>query len=161
MIEQERIMKQIQIMVTIILILSPPAIAETVYEWTDADHTKRFSDRPPPPGTEYSEIVTSSRPSESTDERPGFNKMIEDAREESRRYEFEQQKKREEAQAIKKEKEQATRQTRIQDQRRDLERQIKALRNRALSTTFSQGMRDAQIKALENKIKQLETEAEN
>jgi hypothetical protein len=47
----------------------------------------------------------------------------------------------------------------IQARRAELEKQIKAVKRRAVSPTYSQGMKNARIRELQQQIDQLETKA--
>ena len=153
-------MKRALMAIMIFLTMFATAFAETIYVWTDANNIMHFSDRPPD-GIEYSEISGSSRPSASVEERLGYDLMVEQARVNSQQYELEKQQKKREAQVQKQEQMLTARRAHVQAQRQVLREQIKALKDRALSPTFSQGMRDAQIEVLEKKIAQLEAQENN
>ncbi len=148
------------------LMAAAPSGAGTIYTWTDKDGNKRFSNEPPPEGvTEYQvQTMPSSATSAETpgqNRRPEYDRMVEEAKAERRQ--LEQERKAAEAAKAAERKRQAEleRQSRIDAQRKELEREIEAIRNRALSPTFSKGMQEAQIKAIQEQIDQLEASPED
>ena len=146
-------------MIVIWLALYTPAAAETIYTWTDKDGTKRFSNEHPPEGvTEYkTETVSSDDPRlrPSNQRRQSYDQMVERAKAES----VELETRRKEAEAARQKElnrqAEAERQRSIDKQVKALEQQIAAVKNRGLSTTYSKGMRDAQIKKLQDQIDRL------
>ncbi len=131
------------------------AAAETIYTWTDAEGTKRFSNSPPPEGVKTFQKQT-VRPSDDATQSPGqrrssFDRMVENATAESNQLE----QRRQAAKAAAQQREAEMEQKQQDDARRKhLEEQIEAIRKRGLSPTYSKGMRDAQIKKIQQQIDQ-------
>lgn len=144
-------MKKIAALVIVACMLAAPAIADTIYIWTDEKGVKRFSNQPPE-GVENFETVegTRSKPEEQT--RPGLEKLVEEVKRENQ--ETERQREQEEALRKAEEKRKAAEEknTRVQTERAQLQKQIDELNNRALSPTFTQGMRDNQIRMIQEKM---------
>jgi hypothetical protein len=137
--------------ILIVLLLAIPALGDTIYIWTDKNGVKRFSDQPPT-DVEKFETVDGAAANTEVENRQGLQQMFDQVERENREAE---QRRAEEAAAAKAEAErkaQAAREARIKAERDRLQQQIDALDNRALSSTFTQGMRDNQIKALRKQI---------
>jgi len=137
--------------ILIVLLLAIPALGDTIYIWTDKNGVNRFSDQPPT-DVEKFETVDGAAANTEVENRQGLQQMFDQVERENREAE---QRRAEEAAAAKAEAErkaQAAREARIKAERDRLQQQIDALDNRALSSTFTQGMRDNQIKALRKQI---------
>ncbi len=154
--------KAILSMIVLWLWAAPMSGAETIYTWTDSNGIQRYSTHQPPEGIRDYKKIESPTPSPEASKateksRDSYNRMVEEARQESKQREL--KRKQEDAARTKKERQkaEAEKQARIQAQRELLEKQIEALENRALSPTYSSGMRQAQIDELRNQIKKLET----
>jgi hypothetical protein len=140
--------------------IAPPAIAETIYTWTDAEGKLHFSDEVPPDTvTGYKKIQTapdSSVPSNvSPERRSSYDFMVEKAKREAQQNE---QQRRNEAEAREKQEKREAElrhKARIEPEKRRLEKAIKDIENRALSPTFSMGMKKAQIEALRKELETL------
>ena len=147
------------------LVSAVPAQSETIYTWTDRDGTRRFSNQPPPEGVKMYQAETVS-PANTADtpaekRRAGYDRMVERAAAESRHLE-QQRKTAEAAKAAEQQRQaEAHRQNHIEAQRKQLEKKIKAIRKRALSPTYTQGMQEAQIEELRQQIKQLSGQPES
>jgi hypothetical protein len=162
----ERTMKPIMLIsFQVLLLLAPPAIAETIYTWTDSEGKQYFSDKVPPDAlSDYKTIETapdSAGPSNVTPQRrPSYDFMVEKAKREAlqsekqRRIEAETRERQEKREA------ELQHKARIEPERRRLEKAIKAIENRALSPTFSMGMKKAQIKTLRQKLEKLENSSD-
>jgi uncharacterized protein YlxW (UPF0749 family) len=139
---------------------APPVIAETIYTWTDSEGKQHFSDEVPPEAvTNYKEIQTapdsSGRSDASPERRTSYDFMVEKAKREASQSE---QQRRKEAEAREKEEKREAelrRKARIEPERRRLEQAIKGVENRALSPTFSMGMKKAQIEKLRKELEEL------
>jgi predicted nuclease with TOPRIM domain len=142
------------------LCLVPPVIAETIYTWTDSEGKQYFSDAPPPDTiTDYKEIQTvpdsSGQSNLSPERRSSYDQMVEEAEKEALQSER-QRRKEAEARAIQEKREaEQRRKARIEPERRRLEQAIEDLENRALSPTFSMGMKKAQIEKLRKELEKL------
>ncbi len=150
-------MKHAAAILLVLIMTVAPAFAGTIYIWTDKDGVKRFSDRPPEGVQDYETVAGSkSKSSEGEGRREGLEKML---REEEAQ-QAEDQAKEKEAEAIRKAEEerkardQKTAATR--EERERLEQKIEALRKRALSPTFTEGMRQYQIDEIQKQIDSLD-----
>jgi hypothetical protein len=140
--------------------------AETIYTWKDKDGVMRFSNGSPPEDVKEYKIVESTPPNSSTVEpndsrRSNYDKMVEQA---SREADAARKKRIKEAAEKAAEKErllEEQRKERIKAERKQLEEQIKAIKRRAVSPTYPNGMKQAQINALVEKIKQLEKQLDS
>jgi valyl-tRNA synthetase len=155
-------MKAIQLIsICLLLCLAPPAAAGTIYSWVDADGRQRFSDQPPPNTVkDYKTIQTAPSTSGTSNSpaqrRSSYDQMVENARQESQQTE---QKRREEAEARalqEKREAEAQHKARTEPERQRINNEIKELEKRALSPTFSPGMKQAQIEKLRKQLKQLD-----
>lgn len=143
-----------------------PQAAQTIYTWTDANGVRHYTTSAPPADAVDPEIyIQGGNETGPADQgnarRESFDNMVERARIEAERLEqerleAERTRERQEREAAEK-----RRQAELAAKRRALQEKIDALRGRALSPTFSQGMRDSQIEALQAQIDQLETRAES
>ena len=150
-----------------VALLCAPAIpyADTIYSWKDKDGVMRYSSEPPPEGvTDYqtttSEITGGSDRAPTNRRRSSYDTMVQEATEEADQSQKERQE-RETAQAAEKKRiaEEKNR-AQIEAQRKELEQQIEAIKNRAVSPTMPHGMKQAQIEELEKKIAELEKGAD-
>ncbi|MFZ1984786.1 MAG: DUF4124 domain-containing protein [Desulfatitalea sp.] len=139
----------------IILLLTIPALGDTIYIWTDKNGVKRFSDQPPT-DVEKFETVDGAADKTQEENRQGLQQMFEQVEQENREADQRRAEKAAAAKAEAQRKAQAAREAKIQAKRDRLQQQIDALNKRGLSSTFTKGMRDNQIKALEKQIDALE-----
>ena len=160
-IQGERAMKPTYLIgLWVILCLAPPVIAGTIYTWTDSEGKQHFSDQPPPDTVaDFKETQTapdaSGQTNLSPERRGSFDQMVEKARQESLQNE-QQRRKEAEARALQEKSEaEKRRMARIEPERRRLEQAIKDIENRALSPTFSMGMKKAQIEKLRKELEKL------
>jgi hypothetical protein len=156
-------MKAIMVVVALAtgLLLAANSSSKTIYSWTDENGVQRFSDHSPPEGVaNFKQFESPSIPPDSpeaTDERrPSYDQMVRRASQNAQR--MEQQRKAEAAARAAEEKRLAEkrRQAKIKAERNRLLQQIEAIRNRALSPTFPQGMKEAQIDKIQKQIDALE-----
>ena len=136
------------------LVMAAPALADGIYTWTDAQGVKRFSDHPPQDVENYEKVegaVTQDTPA-AHDMRPGLQKMLDEVKAQNR--EDDQRKAREAAarQQAEERAAEAAKEAKKQAERQRLQKQIDDLNNRALSPTFTQGMRDNLIKDIQKQI---------
>lgn len=144
-------MKKIAALLIVAFMLAAPAIADTIYIWTDEKGVKRFSNQPPE-GVENFDTVEGSSSKAEEQTRPGLEQLVEEVRRENQ----EAERRREQEETLRKAEEtrKATEEknTKIQAERARLQKQIDELNNRALSPTYTQGMRDNQIRMIQEKI---------
>ena len=137
---------------------------ETIHSWTDSKGVRHFSTTLPPEGalnqkTFIQEDNDSDSSPQGNEKRMSYDVMVDAARIETNRLDRE----RSQAKALRQKQEKDAAEKRREDafqaKRRELQKQIDALMGRALSRTYSKGMRDSQIKAIKDKMAQLEKEA--
>lgn len=156
----------ISLIIVVSLGLPLTIAAETIYTWKDKDGVMRFSNGSPPEDVKEYEIVESTPPSTNALEpddkrRSDYDKMVEQA---SREADTSREKRIKEAAAEAAEKKrlwEEQRKERIKAERKQLEEQIEAIKSRAVSPTFPNGMKQAQINALTEKIKELEKQLDS
>jgi superfamily I DNA and RNA helicase len=142
--------------------LIPSSIdAETIYTWKDKDGVMKFSNEQPPEDVaDFKTIVTPD--AEANDSAPearrrsSFDQMVKQASE-AAHISNEQRiriaaEKAAKQQRIAKEQQEAQRQA----ERKRLESRIEAIEKRAVSRTYPNGMKQAQIEALRKEIEKLE-----
>lgn len=138
----------------LVLLLSMPAFGDTIYVWTDKDGVKRFSDQPPTEVEKF-ETVQGDQSGAEEENRQGLQEMYDQVDRENR----EADQRRAEREAARKaeaeRKAAAQKEARTKAERDRLQQQIDSLKQRALSPTFTKGMRDNQIEALQKQIDEL------
>lgn len=139
------------------LILSVVIVnADTIYTWTDEEGVRRFSDQPPAEAADVQTIAAEPPASADPGARDSYLRMLEEAEQDRRRLEAQREQEAAEAASKAEEEARARRQARIDAERERLQRQIDELNKRMLGPYFSQGMRQAQIDAIQEKIDALE-----
>lgn len=134
--------------------------ADTIYSWKGKDGTLKFSDEPPPEDvTEYqttvSDVTGGSDQAPGNERRSSYDIMVQKATRESDQLRKERQE-RAATQAAEKERvAEEKRKARIAAERKRLEQQIEAIKGRAVSPTYPNGMKQAQINALKKEIEKL------
>ena len=151
--------------VCLIVCITVPAMAGTIYSWTDPEGKQHFSDKPPTDAVrEYKVLETapdaSSPPAPSTKRRSSFDQMVDQAGREAEHLEQQRRKAADERALEEKRKAEAQRKARIEPERQRIQKAIQELENRALSPTFSLGMKKARIDALRKELKKLEASTE-
>jgi len=150
-------MRRILCILIISLFVATPVLAETIYIWTDENGVKRFSNVQPE-GVENYETARSIGSEEDTDDdtRPGLKKMVNDVEKENRA--ADQSKAAEQAREEREDaaQKQAEQDAKNEAERARLQKKIDEINNRALSPTFTQGMRDNQIEEIQKQIDALE-----
>lgn len=134
--------------------------AEKIYTWKDENGVSKFSNSPPPENVTVYEVTetSSTNTNEQTSQsqrRSSFDQMVRQTSNEAAKSK-ERRKERAAAKAaeqkrILEEQEKARRQA----ERNRLENKIEAIKKRAVSPTFPNGMKQAQIDALRKKIENL------
>jgi hypothetical protein len=135
-----------------VLLLASNTPAATIYIWTDADGIRHFSDQPPPEGIENYDVAQGVIDRSGSDQREGFKQMMEEVEQQNQQADQEREAKKAEQAAAEKEKKADEQQARIQTERDRLQKEIDALNNRALSPTFTEGMRQNQIEAIRKEM---------
>jgi len=146
------------VLVAWILLIGNTVPAGTIYTWTDADGVKHYSNQQPPEGNENVQTIGEVQYDEAGADRnrQEYDRMVEEASQKADRHFDQQAREKANQQAERQQQQQEEKDRRIAEQRAVLEKQIEALRNRALSTSFTIGMRDNLIRQLQEKIDQLE-----
>jgi predicted nucleic acid-binding Zn-ribbon protein len=154
-------MKSVMALILFTGLLSAATVsADTVYSWTDEQGVQRFSNDPPPEGIEFFKKFESPTPPQNRsaveERRSSYDQMVRKASEET--LQLEQQREAEAAaQATEKKRmAEAQRKEKIQNERNRLDRQIEAIAKRALSPTYTQGMKQALINEIKKQIAALE-----
>ena len=148
-----------------ILVLPFTIGADTIYTWTDENGVTRFSNESPPENIKTFKViesVPSPAPAPSSESDPGnkrrssYDQMIERVVGESKAAEEKRIQDAAQKEAEKKRELEAQREANRSAQRKQLEAQIEAIKKRAVSPTFPNGMKQAQIDALKKKIEAVE-----
>ncbi|GAB6904644.1 exported hypothetical protein [Desulfosarcina cetonica] len=133
-------------------------MAGSVYTWTDADGVKRFSDSPPPEDAKDVQTIDEipNNPQAEKQQRQDYNRMVDKASQAADR----QLKEEAEKKAMEAEKEADRRKaeldSRVVAEREKLQKEIDAIKGRALGPTFSPGQKAAMIEKVQKKIDSLE-----
>jgi hypothetical protein len=149
------------IFVILVFLFWLPAVvsAEEIYTWKDHNGVQQFGNQPPPEHIKDYKIVESSSAgvqNADNQRRRGYDEMVERA---SKQADASIEKRENEAAAKAAEKKRIVEQQekdRLHHERKRLEAQIEEIKKRAVSPTFPNGMKQAQIEALQKKIKALE-----
>ena len=145
------------------MIVGGPAVAGTIYTWTDANGVQHYSNTQPPEDAanvqtidevDYDAVGADRR-------RMEFDRMVEQASEEAERH-FDQQARQKALQAEqRKQLQKQARAQRVSEEKARLANEIEAIQNRALGPTFTQGMRDNLVRQLQEQIDRLEEGSAN
>jgi hypothetical protein len=144
----------------IILLLTGGSVmaADTIYTWTDEQGVKRFSDQPPGADVGFESIPSVSTTPPADGEREAFTHMMRQVEQTQRQRDMEAQEQAAARAEQARKRSIAERQARIDAERTRLQEQIDALNHRALSPTFTQGMRQARIDKIREEMDALEAE---
>lgn len=149
---------------TVLLFLFGSTVsANTIYTWTDADGVKRYSNSQPPEDAVNVQTIEEIQYDQDNDNqrRQEYDRMVEDASQSADRH-FEEQAEKEKRQAeARQQREQEMKNQQIEKARAELLKEIDDLQKRGYSATFTQGMKENLIKAVQEKIDQLESSAGN
>lgn len=134
--------------------------ADTIYSWKDKDGIMRYSNDPPPEGVTAFQVSASEEtdagdPASGDKRRTSYDTMVEKASQEADRSRQEREAREAAEAAEKKRLAEQKRQERLQAERERLKKQIEAVKNRAVSPTYPNGMKQAQIEALAKEIEKL------
>jgi hypothetical protein len=148
------------LLIALLLFQYEPAFADEIYSWVGKDGTKWFSSEPPPEGIQQFEVITTPGSRDgagapANSRRPGYDQMVDQAGIKADALENERLAKERRAEVLKKRQAEKERRAKNQARRQQLEEKIAAIRNRAVSPTYSQGMKEAQILEIQKQIDQL------
>ncbi|BBO77198.1 hypothetical protein DSCW_46150 [Desulfosarcina widdelii] len=140
-----------------LLLVSNTVPAGTIYTWTDADGVKHYSNEQPPEGIDKVQTIEEVQYDQAgaDQKRQEYDRMVEEASEEADRHFDQQAQKKARQEEERQQQQQEEKDRRIAEQRDRLEKEIEAVRNRALGPNFTQGMKDNLIRQLQEKIDQL------
>lgn len=146
----------------LVFMLGSPVFSGTIYTWTDADGVKRFTNTPPPDDAKDVQTMQELQDDQVgvDPEREAFDRMVEDAGQSADRYFEEQAEKKDQDAQSQGGRQQQAMDRRVAQERAALQAEIDALEGRALSRTFSLGMKKNLIQAVQEKIDQLEDDPE-
>lgn len=145
-------MKKMALALIMLLIAAASAYGGTIYIWTDENGVKRFSDAPPPKGIENYETAEGSTSKPAEGQREGLTKMLEEQKQQSQEEDAKKEAEEAAREAEQKRNAQAEKKAKTQPERDHLQKQINDLQNRALSPTFTEGMRQNQIEKIQKQI---------
>lgn len=142
-----------------------PILAADIYNWTDKNGIKRFTDQPPPPNVKQYKTIQvppdkSSGQETGVDNRTGYDSMVENVKGET--FQREQEKLQEEASraAEEKRKAESVMKARIEAERQRLNEKIDAVNKRTLSRTYDQTFKQARINEIQKQIDKLNNSPE-
>jgi len=151
-------MQKAAISVLLIMLWVYPGLAtENIYNWTDKNGIKRFSDQPPPPNVkQYSTIQIpleqSSGQAPGADNRSGYDSMVEKAKGETWQHEQESIQREASKAAEEKRKAESGMKARIEAERQRLNEKIDAINKRPLSRTYDQSFKQARINEIQKQL---------
>jgi hypothetical protein len=162
-LHQEVRMRWIAIIGFAVWILLPGDIAqaETIYTWTDADGVKRYSNSQPPEDARHVRTIEEIPYNQGNEDRnqQAFDQMVDEAGREADEHFKEQAEKKANDAVLEQAQRKQVQSERIAAQRAELQKKIDAIQGRALGPTFTQGMKDNQIKQIQDQIDNLESSA--
>jgi len=136
--------------------------AEDIYKWTDTKGVQKFSNKPPPEGTDY-EIIEgvsydSSDQAQDRGYRESYERMMERVERQNRQSDAESHQKALDRAQEERRKAETERKSRIQAERRRLQQKIDEINQRGMGPYYTEGMRRAQIEEIQEKIDALEAQ---
>ena len=138
--------------------VSIAAAGDKIYQWVDENGVKHYSDVPPETGREVTVREGAGRNRDdydADDRRKNFDRMVEQLNKEmeiseaQRKRELKAIREKEHLEAEKK------RQAELEKKRSKILKEIEMLEKRAMSPTFTEGMRKAQIDKLKKQLQEL------
>lgn len=142
------------------LLSAANASSDTIYTWTDANGVQQFSNDPPKNVENYQQIETQDirpdSPAAGNNRRSGYDRMVQRATQEARQLEAQRRAKEAAQAAEEKRLAEKRHQEEIAPEHNRLLEQLEAVKNRAVSPTFSPGMKQARIKEIQAQIDALE-----
>ncbi len=136
------------------------ASAGTIYTWTDADGVKRYSNSQPPEDVKSLEMVQEVHSDQADDakKRQEFDRMAEEAGKEADSYFEEQAQKKAQEEETEREEQLVEQSQGIEEELARLRKAIEDIQNRGLGPRFTNGMKENQIRLVQEKIDQLESD---
>jgi Domain of unknown function (DUF4124) len=159
-------MKIIVFMIMVIALIGSAAVAaDTIYSWKDVNGIQRFSSDPPPEGIkDFHKIESQASPPAdrhpSNQRRSSYDEMVQQASQEADQLEQQREAEAAALAAEKKRTADARQKEATSAARQRLQEQLDALSNRAVSPTFSQGMKNAQMDQIKKEMERLENNPE-
>ncbi|BBO69522.1 hypothetical protein DSCA_34520 [Desulfosarcina alkanivorans] len=145
----------------LLFLLGGTATAGTIYTWTDADGVKRYSNSQPPEDARDVQTIEEIQYDQGAEDqrRQEFDRMVQEASEDAdRHFETRAREKEQQAEASRQRRQEA-KDRQIEEARAELLKEMDAIQDRGYSATFTQGMKENLIKAVQEKIDQLEAGA--
>lgn len=131
-----------------------PVFSENIYIWTDADGVRRFSDVPPP--SEIQEFTTTneiqSDPDEINQAQDEYDRLMQQVNQESEQRAREESERKAREVEVQKSQEMAKQAVRVFAERERLEKEMNAIDQRGLSSTFGPGQKAALMEAVQKKM---------
>lgn len=153
-------MKITAIFVSFVMLLVCPCLAdESIYTWTDKNGIKRFSDRLPVEVKHYDTIRIPADGAEYGEQAEGsrqeYDRMIKDIRQETQQIKQEHIQGEADRAAEKKRDADASQKERVEAERKQLQEKVDTLKKRPTGRTYSQSLKNAQIKEIEKQLDKL------
>lgn len=149
----------------IVLWVCPGLAAENIYNWTDENGIKRFSDQPPPLNVKQYKTIQippdqSSGQQPGVDNRPGYESMVEKVKSETLQREQESMKEEASKGAEEKRKAESGMKARVEAERQRLNEKIDTINKRPLSRTYDQSFKQARINEIQKQLDRLNNSPE-
>lgn len=144
------------------LCLVPLVSAESIYTWVDKKGIKQFSNEPPPADVEHYQRYESLSQSQAEQNAPqerrkSYDTMVEEAKREALRTEQERLSRERAREAAQKHDADTKLAKKVDTERQRLKGLMEKARNRGLSRTYSQGMRQNKVDSIQKQLDQLKT----
>ncbi len=132
---------------------------DKIYQWVDENGVKHYSDVAPEGDQEVT--VTQAQDGAQPDtggvrNRKNFDKLVEQLNKETAASEAESKRRLEAEERRQRQEAEKKRQARLEKERKAILKQIELVEKRALSPTFTEGMRKAQLEKLKKQLQQLQ-----
>jgi hypothetical protein len=162
----ELIMQKVAISVLVIVLwVCPGLAAENIYNWTDKNGIRRFSDQPPPRNVKQYKTIQvppdqSSEQEPAVDKRPGYDSMVENVKGETRQGEQESIQGEASRTAEEKRNAESSMKARVEAERQRLNEKIEAINKRPLSRTYDHSFKQARIDEIQKELDKLNNSPE-
>ncbi len=155
----------IRALLIIVLWVYPGFAAENIYNWTDQNGIRRFSDQPPPLNVKQYKTIQvqpdqSSGEQPGMDNRPGYEGMVEKVKSEMLQREKERMQEEAAKATEEKRKAESDMKARVEAERQRLNKKIDAVNKRPLSRTYDQSFKQARIDEIQKQIDRLNNSPE-
>lgn len=149
----------------IVLWVYPGLAAENIYNWTDQNGIRRFSDQPPPLNVKQYKTIRippdqSSGEQPGVDNRPGYDSMVENVKGEARKHEQERMQQEASRTAEEKQNAESDMKARVEAERQRLNEIIDSINKRPLSRTYDKSFKQARIDEVQKQIEKLNNSPE-